>query len=174
MPEHSSDSRSSAVEDFGVHLTRFLEDLTAAGYAVKTLRDKRGLVAPFIRWASDHGIATSDLDETRVDAFLSNPSRARYNHRTAREQFVAHLRVTEAAPPRRREQLPGETLVQKYLDYLRDARELSPHSLAAYSPAIRSFVAAQGLPESAEAIDALAVRTHATATWVRKASRQAG
>ncbi|MCP5045055.1 MAG: tyrosine-type recombinase/integrase [bacterium] len=51
-------------------------------------------------------------------------------------------------------------LVQEYLDYLRDARGLSAHSLAAYSPFVRSFVAAQGLPESAEVIDALAVRTH--------------
>lgn len=160
MSEHSSGSRPSAEEGRDVHLARFLAHLTTAGYAAKTLRDKRRLVTPFVRWASDHGIATNDLDESRIDAFLSCPSRARYEHRTTLEQFVEHLRVTEVVPPRRRELSRGETLIQRYFDHLRDARGLSPHSLAAYSPFVRSFVAVQRLPESAEEIDALAVRAH--------------
>lgn len=160
MLEYSSSSGRAVADDLDLHLTRFVAGLATAGYAQKTLRDKERLIAPFIRWARGSGVTARDMDETCVGAFLACPSRRRYMHRTALHQFVEYLRVAKVAPRRPREASPGETLIQKYLDYLRDVRGLSPHSLAAYSPFVLSFVLAQRLPENAEALDGLAVRSH--------------
>ena len=160
MSEHSPGSAPEFTEILYLHLTRFIADLSNARYARKTLRDKERLIAPFIRWTGNHGVAANDLDEACVDAFLASPSRRRYGHRTALQQFVEHLRTAEVVARRSLEISPGETLVQKYLDHLRNQKGLSPHSLAAYSPAVRSFVLAQELPESAETMDALAIRSH--------------
>jgi integrase/recombinase XerD len=160
MSEHSSGSEPLVAENLDLHLTRFIAGLANAGYAGKTLRDKERLVAPFIRWARDKRVAANALDETCVDAFLRCPSRRRDGHRTALRQFVEHLRVAEVVPRRCEEASPAETLLHRYFDHLRDARGLSPHSLAAYSPFVHSFVLAQKLPETAETMDALAVRSH--------------
>jgi site-specific recombinase XerD len=159
--QHSSDSGPAlAEEDLDLRLTRFIAGLANARYAETTLRGKERLIAPFIRWARDNRVAASELDEACVDAFLVCPARRRSKHRTALQQFVEHLRAAEVAPRRPRELSSGETLLQEYLGHLRDERGLSPHSLAAYSPFVRSFVLAQVLPESAETMDALAVRSH--------------
>ena len=160
MSEQSSGSESSVAEDLDHHLTRFIGGLAKTRYAESTLRGKERLIGPFIRWARDNRIVASDLDEACVDAFLACPSRRRYKHRTALQQFIEYLRAAEVVPRRSREPSPGETLFQKYLDHLRDERGLSPHSLAAYSPFVRSFVLAQELPENAETMDALAIRSH--------------
>lgn len=166
MSEYSSGSGSTVGEALDLHLTRFIAGLADVGYAAKTLRDKERLVAPFIRWARDEGFAAVDLSETRVDAFLACPSRRRYGHRTALQQFIEHLRTTEATPRLRRELSPGELLLQRYFGHLRKEQGLSSHSLAAYSPFVRSFVVALDLPRNARSVDPLAVRSHVL-DWCR-------
>lgn len=160
MSEHSSGSGPAVAEEFDLHLTRFIAGLRNARYAETTVRNKKRLITSFIRWLRDSHVDASDLDEAWVDAFVVCPLRRRYNHRTALQQFIEYLRTAEVAPRRPREPSPGETLLQKYFGHLRDERGLSKHSLAAYSPFVRSFLHAQRLPEKAETLDALDVRSH--------------
>jgi len=160
MSKRSSGSGRAVAVDLDGHRTEFIASLAKAGYAEKTQHDKERLIAPFIRWVREVGIAIADVDEVCVDAFLACPSRRRYNHRTALHQFVEHLRIVEAVPPRRSEPSPAEVLIRRYVDHLRDKQGLSPHSIAAYSPFARAFVVAQRLPEKAATLDALAVRSH--------------
>ena len=160
MSKRRSGSGPTATHDLDVHLTKFIAGLAKAGYADRTLRDKKRLVAPFVRWARHKRVAATGLNEACVDAFLARPSRRRYGHRTALKQFVEHLRMAEVVPRPRRELSPGEALLQRYFEHLRSERGLSSHSLAAYSPFVRSFVVSHGLPEHADAVDALAVRSH--------------
>lgn len=160
MSEYTPSSGSAFAADLYDHLTAFTADLAKAGYAVSMQRGKRRLITPFIRWAADKRLVAGDLDEASVDAFLESPERRRYGHRTALQQFVEHLRVAEVAPRRQPETSLGELLLQRYFDHLREGQGLSPHSIAAYSPFVRSLVAALDLPQNAEAMDALAIRSH--------------
>lgn len=160
MSGQSSRAGPAVADERDVHVAAFIATLAKVGYAKKTQRDKERLIVPFIRWVRQAGNAVEDLDDARVDAFLVCPSRRRYKHRTALLQFLEYLRSEGVLPPRRLEPSPGEMLVQRYLDYLRDQQGLSAHSLAAYSPFVRAFVAAQRLPENSAAVDAAAVRRH--------------
>lgn len=160
MSKRSAKSGLAVAVDLGGHRIEFIASLAKAGYSEKTQRDKKRLIAPFLRWVREAGIAIADVDEVCVDAFLACPSRRRYNHRTALRQFVAHLRIVEAVPPRHSEPSPAEMLVRGYVDHLRDKQGLSPHSIAVYSPFARAFVVAQRLPEEAANLDALTVRSH--------------
>lgn len=160
MSEQSTGSGPAAALALDVHLSKFLVTLAAAGYADKTRRDKERLIAPFVRWVRKAGFSATDVDEACVDAFLRCPSRRRYKHRTALQQFVEYLRSAGVVPPRRSEPSPGEVLVQRYVDYLRCKQGLSTHSVNVYTPFVRAFVVAQRLPEDAAALEALAVRRH--------------
>jgi site-specific recombinase XerD len=147
-------------DDLDYHLTEFVGDLAKAGYAEKTQHDKERLILPFIRWVHEAGIEVKDVGEEPVDEFLSCPSRRRYKHRTALQQFVQHLRNVGVLPQRRLEPSPDEVLFQRYVDFLRDKQGLSAHSINVYSPFVREFVVAQRLPGNAAAVDAIAVRHH--------------
>ena len=48
----------------------FLQHLRDAGYAERTLRKKRTVARAFARWAKRKGIATIDLNDGHVDAFV--------------------------------------------------------------------------------------------------------
>ncbi len=160
MLEPSSRSVSTDPDGLDDHVTEFVAKLAKSGYAEKTKTDKKRLIAPFIRWVREAGIAVKGVDEVCVDEFLACPSRRRYKHRTALQQFVEHLRSVEVVPQRRLESTPNELLFQRYVDYLRNTQGLSPHSINAYSSFVRAFVAGQRLPENATAVDGLAIRDH--------------
>ncbi|MDP7340000.1 MAG: tyrosine-type recombinase/integrase [Vicinamibacterales bacterium] len=160
MSEQSSKRISTVEAGLDDHLTAFIATLTKSGYAEKTRRDKKRLIDPFLRWVREADIDVQDVNESCVDAFLACPTRRRYNHRTALRQFVEHLRIVEVVPHRHLVPTPAEVLFQRYVSYLRDRQGLSPHSVAAYSPFIRAFVAARRLPEDAAVIDASAIRSH--------------
>lgn len=160
MSDETSRAEAPVADELDAHVATFVMSLAEAGYAKKTRRNKERLLVPFVRWVRQAGIAFEDLDEACVDAFLACPSRRRYNHRTALQQFLEHLRSRGVVPRRPCEPSPGEVLVQRYLDHLRDQQGLSVHSLAAYSPFVRGFVAAGQLPENAAAVDATVVRRY--------------
>lgn len=160
MSEESSRGEPPVPGELGAHVATFVGTLAEAGYAKKTRRDKERLLVPFVRWVRQAGIAVEDLDENCVTAFLGCRSRCRYNHRTTLQQFLKYLRSTNVVPARPDEPSPGDVLVQRYLDYLRDQQGLSVHSLVAYSPFVQNFVTAQRLPENAAGIDSSAVRRH--------------
>jgi site-specific recombinase XerD len=148
-----------------VHLTEFVATLAAAGYVETTQQQKRGLIVPFIRWTRESRTAVADLDEARVVAFLSRPSRRRWHHgdpeRAALHQFLEHLRIAGVSlPPRSSEPSSAEVLLRKYLDHLRGSCGLCPRSIEVYTPLIRAFVSAQRLPDHLATLDASAVRGH--------------
>lgn len=160
MSEKSLLSGPVVADVLDAHLKEFVADLAKAGYAEKTQHDKERLIVPFIRWVRGAGIAVKNVDEACVEAFLACPSRRRYKHRTALQQFLNYLRIVEVVPQRSLELSPAEVLFQRYLDFLRNKQGLSHHSIGVYSPFVRTFVAAQQLPENTAAVDALAVRCH--------------
>lgn len=157
----SAGSRSAVVDGFDCHLTQFLATLAQAGYAEKTQHDKQRRIALFIRWARRAPLAVAELDEACVDAFLAHPGRRRDRHGGPLHQFLEHLRAVGVAPPRRAsEPPPAEALVGRYLDHLRSCRGLCARSIEVYSPFVRAFVAAQGLPDRIASLDASAVRSY--------------
>jgi integrase/recombinase XerD len=160
MSKSNSGPWPDTAEGLGVHLTVFVAKLAAFGYSEKTQKDKRRLIKPFIRWVIEEGISVEDIDEECVDTFLECPSRCRYMHRTALQQFVEHLRAAKVVPQRRICSSPAMVLCQRYVDHLRDQQGLSEHSINCYSPFVRTFISAQQLPENVSAVDAVAVRNH--------------
>ncbi len=160
MSEKSSRSRPAVTDDLDAHLRVFVATLAEAGYAEKTQHDKERLIAPFIQWVHEAGVAVKDVDEACVDTFLESPSHRRYKHRTALQQFVDHLRIIEVIPACFSEPSPADVLFERYVDHLRDKQGLSPHSVAVYSPFVRTFIDAQRLPENAVTINAVAIRCH--------------
>jgi site-specific recombinase XerD len=160
MSKKHSQSEFEVTDDLETYFTEFVATLAKAGYAKKTVRDKKRLIACFIRWLSDVAIEVEDVDETSVDRFLKCPLRRRYGHRTALRQFVEHLRVTRVVPRHLPKLSAAEFLLQRYVTYLRDRQGLSRYSIAVYSPLAASFVVAQRLPENAKSFEALAVRRY--------------
>ena len=164
MTEQSASGSDRAVEDgLDIHLEKFLAMLAAAGYVETTQHEKQRLIVPFIRWAGEAGFEGADLDERRVAAFLSRPSRRRWHHgdseRIALHQFLDHLREVGVSPLRRPvEPSSDEVLVCRYLEHLRGHRGLCPRSIEVYEPFVRAFVTTQRLPERLDALDAPAVR----------------
>lgn len=125
MPERSSRSSAAVADDLNVHLTEFLATFARAGYAEKTRHDKERLIVPFIRWVRESDLAIIDVDEASINAFLACPLRRRYMHRTALQQFVEHLRVVGAVPPRCSEPSAADLLIRRYVDHLRDKQGFS-------------------------------------------------
>jgi len=76
----------------------FLQHLREAGYAERTLRKKRTVARAFARWAKRKGIATIDLNDGHVDAFVrrlprGDKSRLKFELAAVR-LFLGHLRAT--------------------------------------------------------------------------------
>ncbi len=160
MSKRSSRLGPAAADELAVHLTRFIATLASAGYARKTRHNKERLINYFIRWGRKTGIAITDVDEDCVERFLASPSRRRDMHRTALHQFVRYLRRAEIIPSRHSEPSPGEMLICRYVDYLRDQQGLSSRSVAVYSPLASGFVVAQKLPEHSAALEASVVHRY--------------
>ncbi len=161
----SAGSGAAGADGLDVHLTEFLATLPTAGYAETTRHDKRRLIVPFIGWVRGAQLAVADVDEACVSTFMARPSRRRRRPRdmarATLHQFLDHLRAAGVAPPRRPvEPSPAETLVARYLDHLRNDRGLCARSIEVYSPFVRRFVAARGLPARIASLDASAIRTY--------------
>ena len=59
----------------------FLQHLRDAGYAERTLRKKRTVARAFARWAKRKRIATVDLNDGHVAAFVARSPRRGKSHR---------------------------------------------------------------------------------------------
>lgn len=147
-------------DDLGVQLAEFLATLAVAGYVETTQQEKRRLIVPFIRWAREAGLGSGGLNERSVDVFLSRPSRRRWHghhgdpERVALYQFLKHLRAGGVSPPPpSSESSSADVLVRRYLDHLRGQCGLCPRSIEIYTPFVRTFVAAQGLPKRLATLD---------------------
>jgi integrase/recombinase XerD len=146
---------------------RFLEDLRNSGYAERTVHKKRSVARAFARWAKRKRIATDDLNDTHVRAFVTRSRRKRKARvrfeLAAMRLFFDYLRPAAAlqchAGPEPAS--AAARLLLRYEDYLRRERGLAENSLRVYIPLIRDFLAAQTTPAgiAQDAFDTLTIRS---------------
>jgi site-specific recombinase XerD len=140
----------------------FLQHLRDAGYAERTLRKKRTVARAFARWAKRKGIATTDLNDGHVDAFVrrlprGDKSRLKFELAAVR-LFLGYLRATTGlrCPAPQAPVSSTASLLQHYENHLRKDRGLAENSLRVYLPLIRTFVASKlassGFPQSLKAL----------------------
>ena len=140
----------------------FLQHLRDAGYAQRTLRKKRTVARAFAQWAERKGIATIDLNDGHVDAFLRRlprreKSRLKFELAGVR-LFLGYLRGTAGRQcPAPQAPVPSTaSLLQQYENHLRKDRGLAENSLRVYLPLIRIFLASKlagsGFPQSLKAL----------------------
>jgi hypothetical protein len=158
MSEQNAHVRPSGEADLDHQLAAFIASLAQAGYARKTCREKVRLIKPFIQWSQVAGIAPSDIDDGCIDSFLACPTRRRYKHCGALQDFLAYLRSVVVLRPCAAEPSPAEALCQSHIDHLRTQQGLSTHSIAVYSMGARRFIDAMHLPAEAQHVDAPAIR----------------
>ena len=140
----------------------FLQHLRDAGYAERTLRKKRTIARAFARWAKQKGIATVDLNDGHVDAFvlrLPRTGKARLKFELAAvRMFLGYLRAAAGlqCPAPQAPVSSKVSLVQQYENHLRQDRGLAENSLRVYLPLIRTFLASKlagsGFPQSLKAL----------------------
>jgi integrase/recombinase XerD len=145
-PVASEDGPSGGLLD--AYVQSFLSHLRAAGYAERTVRNKRPIAASFVRWTRRKQVVVEDLNESHIVAYTKRSPRKR----KARVRFeLAVLRLfleylfseTDVRPPPERvDSSPGAELHRRYVDYLRNDRGLAENSICVYSPYVRAFLAA--------------------------------
>lgn len=150
------------------HVSSFLTHLRAEGYAERTLRKKRSIVASFARWTVGKQLAVDDVNESLLAAFVERSPRRRKTRvnfeLAALRPFVKYLRaeVGVAAPPLPIDASPADQLEHRYMDYLRKERGLTENSLRVYLPFIQDFLNEQAAKTGASTetldIDAPTVR----------------
>lgn len=157
-----SGSRSAVAGELDVHVQGFLATLPAMGYPRTSQREKRRVLARFVRWVRRAHLVVADLDEARIGTFLARRrGKPRKMERATVHQFLEHLRAIGAVPPRRaREPSAAQLLLERYLEHLRGDRGLCGRSVEVYAPFADAFVETQELPARIASLDATAVRTY--------------
>lgn len=178
MSTTGSDRAQPLLDD---QIEPFLQHLREAGYAERTLRKKRTVAKAFARWANRKGIATIDLNDGHVDAFVRrlprrNKSRLKFELAAGR-LFLGYLRATTVlrCPAPQAAVSSTANLLHEYENHLRKDRGLAENSLRVYLPLIRTFLASKlagsGFPQSLKALtirDFVIAETHnRSAEYVR-------
>jgi integrase/recombinase XerD len=158
-----------------IHVEASLKHLRAEGYAERTLRRKRSIMATFAQWTRRERIALDHLNDSDIAAFVKRSSETR----AARIQFelaalrplLEYLRAETGAqlPPAPVDASPGDDLKKRYMDYLRQDRGLAENSVLVYVPFIRDFLTSQISDSgclSPGAFDALTIRSYLLARSV--------
>ena len=129
-----------------IHVNSFLMHLRSQGYAKRTLRKKRSVLAVFSRWIVGKQLAVDDLNESHLTSFVTRFScermaRAKFEKAVLR-LFLKHVRAEANVPitlPLINTSAAGD-LKQHYIDYLRKERGLAENSIRVYSPLISDFL----------------------------------
>jgi integrase/recombinase XerD len=151
------------------HIEAFLGHLRTAGYAERTLRNKRSILTAFAQWTKRERIALDRLSDCDIAAFVKRSS----GTRVARVKFelaalrplLEYLRAKTVVglPLAPIDVSPGDELKKRYIDYLRQDRGLAENSVRVYGPLIRDFLASQiagGSCLSPGSFDALTIRRY--------------
>jgi site-specific recombinase XerD len=130
---------------FSSHLDSFVATRYQLGYARSTVRAQQRLLCDFERWLDRNSLALVDLHEPLVHRFLeerrSSGFRRKIDPPTLRH-FLVHLREKDAisSPAPVVDESPLTTLLQRYENYLKKERGLSPVTVTGYSRFIRGFL----------------------------------
>jgi integrase/recombinase XerD len=128
------------------HVEGFITHLRAAGYAERTLKNKRPVIAAFTRWTKHKQFAFVDLNESHGLAFVKRSPRRRKARVTFELSvlalFLRYLRLVAGLPARPREigSAPADELHCLYVNHLRNGRGLAENSIRVYSPYIVDFL----------------------------------
>lgn len=130
---------------FGPYLDSFVATRCQLGYARSTVREHLRLLDALGRWLGRNSLALVDLHEPIIHRFLEERRRQGRRRRTdapALQSFLEHLRDKEAiaSPAPAVDASPLATLRQRYENYLRKERGLSPVTVTRYWPFIRRFL----------------------------------
>ena len=121
----------------------FKATLVESGYGVHPVRSHMWLMAQLSRWMDEHGLTVGDLDEGRLDEFLSARRAAGYRTLCSRRALVPLLGFTAAQglaaadPPA---VSPVEMLSARFLHYLISERAVVPSTALLYGKRVRRFM----------------------------------
>jgi site-specific recombinase XerD len=125
----------------------YIGQLRSAGFAEKTLRNKRTIVAAFLRWARNRQVPFTGLTTTDLEAFLEGrrPGRnSRWRH--ARGILFGFLVFLRPDGPRPGSLDPLEDfnrtgILARYQDFLVNERGLTKQTVYVYTPLVRTAIA---------------------------------
>jgi len=161
------------------HIEAFLEDLRGAGYAERTICNKRSVVTAFARWTNRERIALDRLGDCDIAAFVkrssATPAERVQFEMAALRPLLEYLRAKSMVvlPLTPIDASPADELIKRYLDYLRHDRGLAENSLRVYGPLVRDFLASQmagGSSLSPGSFDALTIRRYLLARSVDRSA----
>ncbi len=128
-----------------VHVLPFADSLTESGYAATTIQSKLGLLIDLGEWLRRRGLAVKDLDERRIETFITDRRRnglLRRGDRTTVRQLLNHLRehhvvqrVTQTG-----DVSPLAAILDRYEKHLRSERGLTTATIINYLPFARKFL----------------------------------
>lgn len=125
----------------------YISRLRTAGFAEKTLRSKRTIIAAFLRWARNRQVACRELGTTDLEDFLGGrrPGRnSRWRHAGGiLHRFLAFLHPDALLPssPESLEDSGRTGLLARYQDFLIHERGLTKQTVYVYTPLVRAAIA---------------------------------
>jgi hypothetical protein len=132
-------------ECLGPHLDSFAAHLVQCGYAAGSVRSRVALLGHFDLWLARHRCVIEELNDERVDTFLTHWKRRGRLHRgdaTTLHQLLTHLRAqgVVASPAPVVDASPQGQVQRDYERYLRVERGLAPATVTDYCRVLRWFL----------------------------------
>lgn len=128
-----------------VQVLPFADSLMESGYAATTIQSKLGLLIDLGEWLRRRGLAVKDLDERRIETFITDRRRKgllRRGDRTTVRQLLDHLRehhVVQRVTPTC-DVSPLAAILDRYEKHLRSERGLTTATIINYLPFARKFL----------------------------------
>ena len=128
-----------------VQVLPFADSLMESGYAATTIQSKLGLLIDLGEWLRRRGLAVKDLDERRIETFITDSRRnglLRRGDRTTLRQLLDHLRehhVVQRVTPTC-DVSPLSAILDRYEKHLRSERGLTTATIINYLPFARKFL----------------------------------
>lgn len=128
-----------------VQVLPFANSLMESGYAATTIQSKLVLIVDFGQWLGRRGLAVKDLDERRIETFITGRRRdglLRRGDRTTVRQLLDHLRGRNVVQrvTQTRDVSPLAAILDRYEKHLRSERGLTTATIINYLPFARKFL----------------------------------
>ena len=144
----------------------FLDHLLHACYSKHTLYKRRRVLSTFAQWVTDQGLASSELDDTVVHAFVDRrpgaPDDRVQLECSVIRRFLSYLRDRQLVQPIPRcNGSVSDELHASFLSHLRDSRGLTENSIQVYGRYVRQYLSSQNTGQgslAAHAFDAITMR----------------